>query len=70
MNSPEEKSFNFSKATNYIAFRNIKKLNTKKASQFNDISTKYIDKFTDVFTRVIADDYNHHWYFSGMSYNC
>ena len=62
------KSFNFSKATNDIVLRNIQKLNTKKASQLNDIPTKYIKKFSDVFTPVITDDYNCPlWYFSGMS---
>ena len=53
-----EKSFNFSKATNDIVLRNIQKLNTKKASQLNDVPTKYIKKFNDVFTPVITDDYN------------
>ena len=53
-----EKSFNFSKATNDIVLRNIQKLNTKKASQLNDVPTKYIKKFRDVFTPVITDDYN------------
>ena len=33
-------------------------LNTKKASQLNDVSTKYIKKFCDVSTPVITDDYN------------
>ena len=58
MKGLEEKSFNFSKATNDIVLRNIQKLNTKKASQLNDIPTKYIKKFCDVFTPVITDDYN------------
>ena len=58
MKGLEEKSFNFSKATNDIVLRNIQKLNTKKASQLNDIPTKYIKKFSDVFTPVITDDYN------------
>ena len=58
MKSLGEKSFNFSKATNDIVLRNIKKLNTKKASQLNDVPTKYIKKFSDVFTPVITDDYN------------
>ena len=53
-----EKSFNFSKATNDIVLRNIQKLNTKKASQLNDAPTKYISKFSDVFTPVITDVYN------------
>ena len=53
-----EKSFNFSKATNDIVLRNIQKLSTKKASQLNDVPTKYIKKFSDVFTPVITDDYN------------
>ena len=51
-----EKSFNFSKATNAIVLRNIQKLNTKKASQLNDVPTKYIKKFSDVFTPVITND--------------
>ena len=41
-----EKSFNFSKATNDIVLRNMQKFNTKKASQFNDVPTKYIKKFS------------------------
>ena len=53
-----EKSFNFSKATNDVVLRNILKLNTKKASQLNDVQTKYIKKLSDVFTPVITDDYN------------
>ena len=53
-----EKSFNFRKATNDIVLRNIQKLNTKKASQLNDVPTKYINKFRDVFTPVITDDYS------------
>ena len=53
-----EKSFNISKATNDIVLRNIQKLNTKKPSQLNDIRTKYIKKFSDLFTPVITDDYN------------
>ena len=58
MKGLEKKSFNFSKATNDIVLRNIQKLNTKKASQLNDIPTKYIKKFSDVFTPFITDDYN------------
>ena len=54
----EQKLFNFSKATNDIVLRNIKKLNTLKASQLNDVPTKYIKKFNDVFTPVITDDHN------------
>ena len=53
-----EKSFNFIKATYDIGLRNIPKLNTEKASQLNDVPTKYIKKFNDVFTPVITDDYN------------
>ena len=52
------KSFNFSKATNDIVLRNIQKLNTKKAAQLNNVPTKHIEKFSDVFTSVITDDYN------------
>ena len=48
-----EKSFNFSKASNDIVLRNIQKLNTKKAPQLNDISIKYIKKFSDVFTPLV-----------------
>ena len=48
-----EKSFSFSKATNDIVLRI--KLNTKKASQLNDVPTEYIKKFSDVFTPVITD---------------
>ena len=40
------------------SLRNIQKLNTKKASQLNDIPTNYIKKFIDVLTPVITDDYN------------
>ena len=53
-----EKSFNFSKVTNDIVLRKIKKLNTKKASQFSDAPTKCIKKFSDVFTPVMTDGYN------------
>ena len=53
-----EKSFNFSKATNDIVLRNIQKLTTKKASQLNDVPTKYIKKFSNVFIPVITDNYN------------
>ena len=52
MKGLREKSFNFSKATNDIVLRSIQKLNTKKASQLNYIPTKYIKKFSDVFTPV------------------
>ena len=52
-----EKSFNFSQATNDIVLRNVQKLNTKKACQLNDVPTKYVKKFSDVFTPVITDDY-------------
>ena len=55
-----EKSFHFSKATSDIVLRNIQKLDTKKASQSNDVPTKYIKKFSDVFTPVITDDYNNY----------
>ena len=58
MKGLEKKSFNFSKATNDIVLRNIQMLNTKKASQLNDVPTKYIKKFSDVFTPVITDDYH------------
>ena len=51
-----EKSFNFSNI-NDRTIRNIKKLNTKKASQFTDVPTKYIKNFSNVFTPVITDDY-------------
>ena len=53
-----EKSFNFSKATNDIVLRNMQMLNTRKTSQLNDVPTKYIKKFSHVFTPVITDDYN------------
>ena len=53
-----EKSVNFSKAANDIVLRNIKNLHIKKASQFNDVPTKYIKKFSDVFNPVITDNYN------------
>ena len=52
MKGLREKSFNFSKATNDIVLRSIQKLNTKKSSQLNYIPTKYIKKFSDVFTPV------------------
>ena len=58
MKGLEEKSFNFSKAANDIVLGNMLKLNTKKACQLNDVPTKYIKKFSDVFTPVITDDYN------------
>ena len=41
-----KKSFNFSKATNVIVLRNIQKLKAKKASQLNDVPTKYFKKFS------------------------
>ena len=41
-----KKSFNFSKATNVIVLRNLQKLKTKKASQLNDVPTKYFKKFS------------------------
>ena len=53
-----EKSVNFSKATNDIVLRNIKNLHIKKASQFNDVPTKYIKKFSNVFNLVITDNYS------------
>ena len=55
MKSLGKKSFNFSKATNGIVIRNIKKLNNEKASQFNDVPAKYI-KNLNVFTPVATDD--------------
>ena len=36
----------------------MQKLNTKKASQLIDVPTKYVKKFSDVFTPVKTDDYN------------
>ena len=54
----EKKTFNFSKATNDIVLINIKKLNTKKASQFYNVQTKYIKKFGEIFTPAVTDDYN------------
>ena len=53
-----KKSFSFSKATNDLVLKNIQKLNTKKASQLNNVPTKYIKKFSDVFTPVIINDYS------------
>ena len=58
MKGLEEKSFNSSKTIIDIVLRNMQKLSTKKASQLNDIPTKYIKKFSNVFTPVITDDYN------------
>ena len=55
MSSPGENSFNFSKATNDIVLGDVKKLNTKKESQFN-VSTNYINKFSDSFTQVVIDN--------------
>ena len=52
MKSLGKKSFKFRKATNDIVLRNMQKLNTKKASQLNDVPTKYIKKFSDAFTPV------------------
>ena len=49
---------NFSKTTNDIVLRSVKKLSTKKASQFNDVLTKYIQKISNFFAPVITDDYN------------
>ena len=50
-----EKSFKFSKVTNDIVLTNIKKLNIKKMSLFNDVPTKYIQKLSDVFTQVLTE---------------
>ena len=58
MKGLEIKSLNFSKATNDIVLSNMQKLNIKKPSQLNDIPTKYMKKFSNVFTPVITDDYN------------
>ena len=58
MKGLRKKKFNFSKVRNDIVLRNIKKLNTKKSSQLNDVPTKHIKKFSDVFTPVITNDYN------------
>ena len=58
MKGLEEKLFSFSKAANDIVLRNMQKVNTKTASQLNDIPTKYIKKFSDVFTPVITDYFN------------
>ena len=55
--------WNFRKAPNDVILRNIKKLSTKKPSQFNDVPTKWnleIQKFSNVFTLVITDDYNNY----------
>ena len=41
-----------------MVLRNIQKLNTKKVSLLNDVLTKYIKKFSNVFSPVITDDYN------------
>ena len=49
-----ELPFDFSKATNDIVLRNIKKLNTKKTSQFSDVPTKCIKKFSEAFTSIMT----------------
>ena len=54
MKGLREESFNFTKATNDIVLKNPQKLNTKKASQLNNVPTRHIKKFSDVITR-----YNH-----------
>ena len=54
MKGLREESFNFTKATNDIVLKNPQKLNTKKASQLNNVPTRQIKKFSDVITR-----YNH-----------
>ena len=58
MKSLGEKSFNFSNGINDIVLGSIKKFNSKKASQLNDVPTKYNKKFSDVLIPVITDDYN------------
>ena len=40
--------------------RNTKKLNNIITSQLNDVATKYIKKFSNVFIPVITDDYNNY----------
>ena len=55
MEGLEEKLFNFSKTTNGIILRNMQKLNTKKRSHLNYVLTKYIKKFSNVFTPVSGE---------------
>ena len=47
----------------------MQKLTTKKPSQLNDVPTKYITKFSDVFTPLITDDYNN-WVGIGIFPEC
>ena len=58
MSTLEKDSFNFTEMTDVKIIKYIKQLDPKKASQSEDIPTKLIKEFQNLFATVIANDFN------------
>ena len=58
MDKIEKLDFSVKQITKPIAVKEIKNLNPKKTSQSNDIPTKLIKEYSDIFTAIIVEDFS------------
>ena len=54
----EKTNFSFKEITKPFVVKEIKNLNSKKTSQSNDIPTKLIKEYSDIFATIIVEDFN------------
>ena len=58
MDKIEKSNFNFKEITKPFVVKEIKNLNPKKSSQYNDMPRKLIKEYSDIFVTIIFEDFN------------
>ena len=58
MDKIEKPNFSFNDITKPFVIKEIKNLDPKKTSQSNDIPTKLIKEYSDIFATIIVEDFN------------
>ena len=58
MDKIEKPNFSFNDITKPFFIKEIKNLDPKKTSQSNDIPTKLIKEYSDIFATIIVEDFN------------
>ena len=57
MDKIEKPNFSFNEITKPFAVKEIKNLKPKETSQPNDVPTKLIKEYSDIFTTIIVTDF-------------
>ena len=58
MDKIEKPNFSFNDITKPFFIKEIKNLDPKKTSQSNDIPTKLIKEYSEIFATIIVEDFN------------